>query len=246
MPTVISSLPTAEGFVIGSDGRSCGPDGQIITEEAQKIFSLDRPAMRLAYGIFGTAKIGSDDDGVLFDFETQIPLMVERMGRSRNWWEFLASISAQLRESLDGIRSGRPDAIDHERGTFISMGGFFENHQKLGHLEVNYKAGSTEVEPHNYSPGFSYPFGSIKLFDLLNNGDPRFAKYAQPSRVGIRRLQDGVERVRQDILLHYDHEARALDASTCSHIGGRIQIATVTFAGGFSWVPGFEAATASK
>ena len=53
MPTVISSVPTDEGFVIGSDGRACGPDGQVQSDDVRKIFAVDFPGVRLAYGIFG-------------------------------------------------------------------------------------------------------------------------------------------------------------------------------------------------
>ena len=58
----------------------------------------------------------------------------------------------------------------------------------------------------------------------------------------LETLQQGIDRVHKDILLHYDPEARELDEKACSHIGGRVQIATVTFAEGFKWVPGFEPA----
>jgi|ERR1017187_150748 hypothetical protein len=240
MPTVISSVPTAEGFVIGSDGRSRGPDSEVISDEVQKIFPINKPGIRLAYGIFGTAKFGTETNNILFDFETEIPLAIERMGKLRNWWEFLSSLAKSLTESLDTQRAEYGNELDPERGTTITMGGFYGRFQKLGHITFNYKEQHTEGEPHNYPPAFSFPWGSIKLFDLLNEGDQRLAKFAQPSRVGLNTLRDGIERVRKDILMHYDPEARKLDEAVCLGIGGLVQIATVTFADGFRWVSGFE------
>jgi hypothetical protein len=55
----------------------------------------------------------------------------------------------------------------------------------------------------------------------------------------LETLQQGIDRVHRDILLHYDPEARKIDEKACSHIGGRVQIATVTLSNGFKWVPGF-------
>lgn len=240
MPTVISSVPTAEGFVIGSDGRACGLDNEIVSDEVQKIFAVEKPGVRLAYGLFGTAKIGNEIDGILFDFESQVPRAIEQIGNPRNWWEFLSALAKELTNALRKVRVGLRNELDPESMTVITMGGFYGRFLKLGDIQFCYRDADTDGEPRNYQQGFSFPWGSIKLFDLMNDGDPRFAQYAQPSRVGLRTLADGVERVRKDVLLHYDSEARRLDEKVCPRIGGRIQIATVTFADGFRWVPGFE------
>jgi hypothetical protein len=239
MPSVISSVPTNEGFVIGSDGRSCGPEDQVISDTVQKIFPFQKSGIRLAYGMFGTARIGLDANNILFDFHVEIPLAMERASSARNWWEFLSLLTKHLTESLDRTRAQFPSDLDPDSLTTVTMGGFYGKFLKLGHIQFNHKE-HTEAEPHNYATGFSFPWGSIPLFELLNSGDPRFAAYANPKRVGLKTLADGVERVHKDILLHYDPEARKIDEKTCSHVGGLVQIATLTFADGFKWVPGFE------
>jgi hypothetical protein len=242
MPTVISSAPTAEGFVIGSDGRACGLDNEIVRDEVRKIFAVEKPGIRLAYGLFGTAKIGNEIDGILFDFEGQVSRAIGQIGSPRNWWEFLSALAKELTDALKKVRVGLRNELDPESMTVITMGGFYGRFLKLGDIRFCYRDADNDGEARNYQQGFSFPWGSIKLFDLMNDCDKRFAQYAQPSRVGLRTLADGIERVRKDILLHYDPEARKLDEEVCSHIGGRVQIATVTFADGFKWVPGFEPA----
>src|ERR1035438_2638703 len=58
MPTVISAVPTLEGFVIGSDGRSCGPDGEIKSDDVQKVFPVDSLGGRLVYALVGVTTFG--------------------------------------------------------------------------------------------------------------------------------------------------------------------------------------------
>jgi len=248
MSTVISLLPTAEGVVIGSDGRESGPNlGEIITDDAQKIFAIDKPGIRLAYALFGSIKIGLANDNVLFDFEQEIAPAVERIGVKKNWWEYLATLVATLSKDLNEARETSKTTMDSastERGTYISIGGYYGKFQKLGHIEFRHGIHDTGAEPHSYPPGFSFPFGSVKIFDLINSGDPRFAQYSQPPRKGLTTLSAGIDRVRQDVLAHYDPQALGVDEVTCRGIGGRVQIATVTIADGFRWVPGFEAISA--
>jgi hypothetical protein len=153
--------------VIGSDGRSRGPDNEVISDNVQKIFAINKPDIRLAYGIFGTAKIGPETGNTLFDFEAQIPLAIDRIGPAKNWWEFMTSLTSNLADALDQVRARFDNELDPERGTTITMGGFYGHFQKLGHIQFRYLDQHTEGTPHNYPPGFSFPWGSIKLFDLL-------------------------------------------------------------------------------
>lgn len=50
----------------------------------------------------------------------------------------------------------------------------------------------------------------------------------------------GIERVKKDILAHYDPEAIKIDETLRCTVGGRVQIATVTLSSSFQWVPGYE------
>ncbi len=241
MSTVISAVSTAEGFVIGSDGRNSNSDPpEILSDDAQKIFPIARKGIKLAYGLSGSVKIGNASDGVLFDFESQIVRTIEKIGRRINWVNYLTALKVSLEQSLNKFRKDSRQTFAGEFVTTISIGGFFGKSQKLGDIQFKHGIQHTEAELHNYPPGFSFPWGSAEVFQLVNSGDARFARYGHPTRQGINTLEEGVERVRNDILAHYDPEAFKLDEAIRWNIGGRVQIATITLSDGFRWLPGFE------
>jgi len=70
MSTAIVRTYTPEGFVIAADGRVRNEDGNVVRDQAQKIFPIGGNNIRyLAYSISGTAGIPSRDaTEVAFDF----------------------------------------------------------------------------------------------------------------------------------------------------------------------------------
>ena len=228
--------------MIGSDGRVMNDKQEIISDEKCKIFQVNNPAVKLAYGLFGTATIADQMDNVLFDFDVESARAFEEADHTLNWWQYLTAFCAAIEQSLNDARRrcGLPvDTHMLTHGTYVVIGGFYGRFQKLGHIEVKHNPERSEAVPHAYPSGFSFPFGSIKVLDLVNAGDPRFSNYSQPPRQNLRTLAEGIERVRNDIKAHYDPKALEVDNS-CRGIGGRVQIATVTALDGFRWVSGFE------
>jgi hypothetical protein len=242
MPTAISAVPTLEGLVIGSDGRCCGLDNEIKSDEVQKIFPIDQPGAKLAYALIGEVKFGQSDVGTLFDFGIEIVCSLQHIGLPEGPRQYMGRLAVDLRKKFNVARGILKLEPPEGSQTTVVVGGFYGETQRLGYIALTHGPCRTEEETYDFPPGGSFPFGSIKLIELMRNGDPRFAKYAQPSRIGMKSLRDGIERVRQDILIHYDPEASKVDEKACSHIGGRVQIATVTLTDGFRWVPGFEPA----
>jgi hypothetical protein len=242
MSTVVSSVPTAEGFVIGSDGRNSRSDPrEVISDDAQKIFSIDRRGMKLAYGLSGTIRIGDHASNVTVNLEAEILRAIEKIGRRTNWPSYLNALATALEQSINKARLASKQTLAAPLSTTISIGGFFEKSQELGHIRFEHGIQHTEADPQSYPPGFCFPgVGSLKVFELLDSGDSRFAQYIDPPRFGLKTLQAGIKRVRNDILAHYDAEAHKLDEENCWAIGGRVQIATVTRSDGLRWVPGFE------
>jgi hypothetical protein len=55
-------------------------------------------------------------------------------------------------------------------------------------------------------------------------------------------LTQGIESAKNHIHVCSDPRAVEIDPETCSKIGGRVQIATITPSEGFKWVPGYEPA----
>lgn len=241
MSTVISSVPTAEGFVIGSDGRKTGPNPQEkLSDDTQKIFSLDRRGMKLAYGLFGTITLGESRDNILWNIESEFVRAVEQIGSRSRWSNYLEALTTALYNSLNAARTATKLTLPNETGTTICIGGYFGKSQQHGHIRFEHGIHQSQAESHNDPPGFSFPWGNQSVLDLLNGGDTRFAKYSQPKRIGLLNLSDGIERVRNDILAHYDAEAFKLDETIRWNIGGRVQIATITLSDGFQWVKGHE------
>jgi hypothetical protein len=246
MSTAISAVPTLEGLVIGSDSRSCGLEDEIKSDRVRKIFPIDQPGAKLAYALMGEVTFRQSDVGTLFDFGIELPYSVQhlaaKLGPPEGPHEYMTHLAASLRKKFNMAREALKLEPTQGSQTTVVIGGFYGKIQRLGYIALTHGPSCTEEEVYNFPPGGSFPFGSIKLIELMHAEDPRFAKYAKPSRIGLKTLPDGVERVRKDILIHYDPEGSKVDAKTCAHIGGPVQIATVTFADGFRWVPGFEPA----
>lgn len=244
--SVVSSIRTNEGLVIGSDGRVSDYSGKVLTDEEQKVHAISREDISLAYGLFGTARIGdSDNDTTMFDFRTEVNPVVTECPAD-NWWRFMTSVGETLTTSLNEARKAFGKPMDNaEKLTWIVLGGFFGKHLKLGHIAITHGLTESTFAPSSYPPGFSYPLGSLEVFKLIDGSDPLFAKYAQPPRLQVRTLMEGIERVRNDILAHFEPCARTVDPDTCGGIGGRVQIATIT-SSGFSWIPGYEPVISSR
>jgi hypothetical protein len=245
MSTVITWLPTPEGFVIASDGRrSSSENDEILSDDVQKLFPVEQSNVRLAYGLAGTIQMGPTADNVLFDFAIETARAVERLATSkRNWWQYITALMSELARTLNLLRTSR-DTLAKPTNTWIFIGGFCGRHLKSGYISFEHGASVTEGKTFNNPAGFiPPPFGSPKVFDLIDAEDDRFLRYAKPRRNSVVTLSSAIERARNDVLAHYDREALKVDPDTCRTIGGRVQIATVTYSEGFRWVPGFESAS---
>jgi hypothetical protein len=72
MSTAIFRTYTREGFVIAADGRRRTADGiRIVSDEVQKIFSIDEPSRSLAYAMAGAVYIPNEKGQAAFDFATE-------------------------------------------------------------------------------------------------------------------------------------------------------------------------------
>jgi hypothetical protein len=189
----------------------------------------------------GEVEFGQSDVGPLFDFGIEVPCSIQHIGVPENPWRYLDRLAVSLRNKFNMAREALKIEPPEGSKTTVVVGGFYGQTQALGHIALTHGPCCTEEDVYNFPPGWCFPYGSVKVVELMHSGDPRFLKYAEPCRIGLKTLQGGIERVRKDILIHYDTAARKIDEAICAHIGGRVQIATVTLEDGFRWVPGFEA-----
>ncbi len=241
MSTILLAIRNPEGVVLASDGRKCGNEpGVILSEDVQKIFPVQQFKNGcLAYGLAGTIKLGNDSD-IAFDFGVETALETERLAMENpaSWWSFIKELTDSLEQAIKAKRR----ALNQAEVSYVLIGGVYGKHVKSAHIVFRHGVDSTEVEPVLHQPGQNPKFGSEEIFNLIDRQDSYFSKYAEPKRESVRTIEQATERALADIRAHYDPEALKVDKKTCDGIGGRIQIAAITFRDGFKWIPGYEAA----
>jgi hypothetical protein len=243
MSTIIVTYRTAEGFVIASDGRNSNPEtGEIHSDEAQKIFPIERLNAHLALALAGTIRLGENAGNVVFDFESAAKSTARELAdiRLKDWWSYVSEFAAEIDGPLSAARTRCNAALNKSTDTRIFIGGFWGDKIKSADIHFAHGITITETEPRLHPPEFDVPFGSGRVFEFIEREDARFARYSRPKRGDIRSLSAAIDRAKNDVLAHCDPEALKIDEETCRGIGGRVQIATVTFSEGFRWVPGFE------
>jgi hypothetical protein len=246
MSTVITWSKTAEGFVIGSDGRNTDAEtGRIISDDAQKIFSVEQSSVRLAYALAATARIGQGPGLVIFDFGIETALAFQRLAVRKwsDWPQYARALMNSIHHALDKARTASGLSLATTTETYVFIGGLHRGRQVAGHIHFFHGIMSSEADLALYPSEFNGPpFGSRIVFNLIDGDDPRFLQYSRPKRNAVFSLFDGIERAEKDIRAHYDPEALNVDPGVCKGVGGRVQIATVTLSQGFKWVSGFEPA----
>jgi len=240
--TVIALVRTAEGIAIASDGRKSNAEThEIIDDDARKIFAICNSEATLAYGLAGTIELGNHENVVLFNFEIEVPRAVERLSgiKHRNWFEYISALATEISNTVNKSLYGLGSTLSSPVDTWIFIGGLFGKHVKSAHILFCHGQTKTEATVTTHRAGVNPPpFGSLAILDLVNRKDSRFLPYSQPERDQVTTLSDAIERVRSDILAHCDPVALQVDQA-CWMMGGRVQLATVTPADGFHWVPGF-------
>jgi hypothetical protein len=241
MPTAIVWFNTPEGFVIASDGRNRDACGNIASDDTQKIFSVAGQGFCLAYGVAGTARIGDGQNRTVFSFPDEIPHSFAAIKGRRSWFDYLCAVASDLETKLNAARAADGKPLDKELETWLFVGGVYGKFQKTAHIVFHHHITESDKEVCPHPPIFTFgPFGSGKVFECIDGCDERFAEFIEPKRSAVRTVAAAIERAEKDVRAHCTPEALDTDPETCAGIGGRIQIATVTFTRGFEWVDGFE------
>ncbi len=224
MSTAIVCAYIPAGFVIGADGRRIDPDsGSIVTETAQKIFSVKLGKLRLIYAWSGSI-VNFKMDGTVFDFKvaTDLILTAIDLSQTRTFSEFVTQFANALYIlilSSIGVRGFKKEEI--ARVLFVSyfngqphMAKIYIKHdgQKILRPEVEYSLESVRI--HVFT-------GSEKAYQV-------FGRQLEPTL-----LQDASKMVRDYIKLCFIHRDLPLDGE--NPIGGHIHIGQLT-TDRFSWV----------
>ena len=239
MSTALLAIHTSRGVVMASDGRKLSSrPGEVLRDDVQKIFPI-QPSDKacLAFGLAGTVRLGHGSD-ISVDFEAETQRETSRLNGDlpKDWWRYLT----ELKDSLTDAVNARRRPLKEPAATNILIAGRYGKHLKSAHLVFSHGISETEADIFTHPPGQNAKFCSNAILRLIDEPDSHFAKYAEPKGAAVRTIQEAVARALADIRAHYDEEAIKVDAEHCAAIGGRIQIATIDFADGFKWVPGYE------
>ncbi len=259
MSTAIVRTYTPDGFVIAADGRARNNEtGAIITENAQKVFSLGNRF--LAYAFAGAVKLGPphiDSDEVVFDLAAEVRASVEAISprRYRNLNAYATRIAKGVQRSLERAESG--GKIEYPKQSVLSpaecgctianvfVDGYFDTIPSRIKVRLYHYAGrlaDPEVFSEKLNQGTPLLHGSVDVADLVPQ-DSRFARYRMLPQRPFHESADLAAAINISkcyIEAFSGPEALEVDEAFCSGIGGHIHIATVTPRGGFQWVPGFE------
>lgn len=247
MPTAIFRYLTNSGFVIAADGRTTGGD-----DKAQKIFEIKgAPA---AYALFGNIGIG--------DWREDTPVALDLALEAK---KFTESGSNKLLNDFVGYAQDLADALHSQllnlkdQGVIPRYDGFSEYNDgssTIAHIFLfGYSNGApAEVDivyshrdqvlrkPLLYPFGFRHSnphaWGAAGLFRrMFEFNDPALAKFRRlgmPSPREEISLEDAAT-IGEDYIRACDSdEGRELDPF-CSHIGGKIHIASIEPTG-FQWL----------
>jgi hypothetical protein len=250
MSTAIARIYTPEGFVVAADGRTTRSDTlAVVCDSTQKVFRIEQPGRRLAYALAGAIQLTHvDGETILFDFLSVVPMALDQLAteRYKSLWHYADSLGERISDSLEHAKEISDGLHPSTEGseTHIFLDGYYEGRGKrltLTFMHHIHERSEFEPSTNELYPGQPIGYGSEIVRKLIGERDPRIAAYClTPQDPNNVTLSEAIRMAENQIRAHYDPEIIKLDEKICSAVGGDIHIATVTFANGFQWVPGFE------
>ena len=255
MSTVIVRTYTPDGLVIGTDGLACNSyTEKIESKNEQKVFCFGG-AETLAFSFTGSVQLGREGR-VWFDFVQFFRLAAATIPvyDHPDLKSYANALANAMHGPLTQIRASGAICFteaENERqqdGYFtiaqVLIDGYVKGLPGRCDILFTHRGQSLDVKIAS-SPLHNQPMvAGPALVTERYSYDPVFAKYRTIQDRTFHRngvLSAEIHRTKCLIEAHGSDEARAIDP-ICRFIGGRTQIATITRADGFQWVPGFEAA----
>jgi hypothetical protein len=248
MSTAIAIVWNDEGFGLASDTLHCEEGShRHISEDVQKIFPITLPNARLAYALCGaTQLVGLPESGtkeVLFDFAVDVARVFEGLTEAQepDLTGFATKVGADVTRRLARAveQLSNPNSVTH-----MMIVGYYNGRPDYVDIRFTVSAAPTKT---TRCEGCAWPLdrdkptgcGSAIILEKLraHDDDPLFAQYrpsASFGRAGTLRI---VEIAMNTVRAHFNPTIRELDPQTCAAIGGKIRVAKITLADGFSWVP---------
>ncbi len=195
MSTAIARTHTAEGFVIGADGRVLDSDDRSIRDDRrQKIFPLGGNNF-LACSFTGAVELGPDGStAVLFSLVDQIAIAAETIQAAKcgSLYEYAQRLAKPIGQALKRTLLTEQIQLPEERRNDSGAGfdivdilidGYFKysaSRVKIKFHDQNQTVANPEIFREELYTGHVSLHGLPEVGDLLQARDARFAKYLRP------------------------------------------------------------------
>jgi hypothetical protein len=222
--TALVSMYTKQGFAIGADSLRMDTAGAVVTEEAVKIYEVNHPDFRGAYGFAGQTALHFADSPVVDVLKLaqgiNTELLSQQFSSAQEYADaFCSKLASKIQVAIDGIDVGDFGLLGlfsgYSGGIAVSLQMKFP---AVGGYLLRPELAELRKEPIDR---YCIASGSQVVWDEVMN-----------ERVyGPATLNEAIEHVSEYV-------ARCIKNRTdpyCRNIGGKVQIATVSN-DGFSWV----------
>jgi hypothetical protein len=260
MPTAIIVVRLASAFFIAADGRARRENGDLVSDNERKIFSIENGPAHFAFAVTGTARFTPDDDAndIVFNFNVAIQnaaleLATTRCADAIDYCDRLVKfVNVALKREVEKAQSAGkavsyPSNSDGNEGstivTLFLCGYYFGG--ALGVVVRFFHREQCLAEPivlGQIGLGNSVVSGSKQVDDCLGANDPRFApfQFRLTSNPGLEEL---AAYARNYVAACSSDQGQAVDPIYCPGIGGNVHAASVDPLNGFRWIPGYEHST---
>jgi len=207
--TAIVVVHTADGFVIGADGRRFDSvTGTFKTDNAKKVFLIESEKIRLANAWTASTQ-ASDTNGLVYDLlaasEEMLPLVVK--SDSHNFASFISAFCSALATKLPRQMTNMPKE-ELARGVFA---GYFQGQPFSAHIQVLYPLTFLMVLPEVHFP--------VQYHKAIFSG----AESIFSSKYADWNPQSGTEASK--FVEEYIRDCSDSSNPDCAGIGGHIHIA---------------------
>jgi len=266
MPTAILGFYTAAGFVIAADGLSVDDHGKAIRNN-QKLFYVNDPSRKLAYGLTGAAVRINDptDSFVALDLTKESQKIADALADNTtvDLLTYVKKFGFRLHKKINDAKncgriSGYPPTFDpnqSDRCLIIQalFWGYYRGAPAYADFKITHR--NQSLDPLDCSSPrltIGYQLSGSPIFKLLfrESPDQRLTAFWIPAmkKLDTTNLEQGeglsvIEA--RDVAINYiraceSDAGREIDPIYASKIGGDIHIASITSENGAQWMEGYK------
>jgi len=225
--------------VVAADGRKLnGQNGEIASDEIQKIFPLRHQSGEMSCAIAGKAQFVSELG--LFDFGVEAGRAALAIAEKElcNDYEYSELLAKEICRSLE-VFNPATLCSGTEQATRLFLDGYLAGRPARSKIELTYRPDriDSQVTPEELAPGETKGSGSKLIWAMLFAAAPHdyLASYRKVCQRARPTGMTQATRVALNVIrAHCCPEAVSIDREVCAAVGGRVHIAAVTQTG-FKW-----------